>query len=272
MHGPMVASIAVGRTVGVAPEADLYYLATEFAGRDYVIPESNGFKGRDFTRAARAIDRLLEVNSVLAADRRIRVLSMSIGWGPREDGYAEVCAAVERAKRAGVFVISSSLDRTYEAQEMCFHGMGRPPMADPDQLSSYGPGYWWEKMFAEQGIVTGMGQGLSSPGRLLVPMDSRCAAAPSGRQDYAFYRHGGWSMSIPYLAGVYALACQVRAEITPESFWKAALETGDHTFVEVRGSRRPFGAVANPARLLRQLQGFRNGFPQALTGPSRPPT
>ena len=28
MHGPAVASIAVGKTVGVAPEADLYYISS----------------------------------------------------------------------------------------------------------------------------------------------------------------------------------------------------------------------------------------------------
>ena len=28
MHGPAVSSIAVGKTVGVAPEADLYYIGS----------------------------------------------------------------------------------------------------------------------------------------------------------------------------------------------------------------------------------------------------
>ena len=32
MHGPAVASIAVGKTTGVAPEADLYFIATDYGG------------------------------------------------------------------------------------------------------------------------------------------------------------------------------------------------------------------------------------------------
>ena len=28
--------------------------------------------------------------------------------------------------------------------------------------------------------------------------------------EYVFYREGGWSWSIPYIAGVYALAAQVK--------------------------------------------------------------
>lgn len=255
MHGAMVASIATGRTVGVAPEADLYYLATTFTGRDYVVPHSDGFKGRDFTWAARAVDRVLEVNSKLAREKRIRVLSMSVGWVRGEDGYQELCAAVERARRAGIFVISSSLDRTYQPREMYFHGLGRPPLADPNQSASYGPGHWWERMFAERGIVTGSGERLSSPPRLLVPMDSRCTAAPTGVHDYVFYRHGGWSMSIPYLAGLYALACQVQPNVTPQCFWKMALKTGERTVREVRGTRVAFGVVINPLHLLKGLQG-----------------
>ena len=57
-------------------------------------------------------------------------------------------------------------------------------------------------------------------------MDSRTTAGPTGIEDYAFYRVGGWSWSIPYLAGTYALAAQVNPDITLEEFWDAALKTG----------------------------------------------
>jgi hypothetical protein len=65
-------------------------------------------------------------------------------------------------------------------------------------------------------------------------MDSRCTASPTGTEDYAFYREGGWSWCIPYIAGLYALACQVRPEITPEVFWAKVIETGDSVVIPPR--------------------------------------
>jgi hypothetical protein len=65
-------------------------------------------------------------------------------------------------------------------------------------------------------------------------MDSRCTASPTGNEDYVFYREGGWSWSIPYIASLYALACQVRPQITPEVFWAKAIETGDSVVVPPR--------------------------------------
>ncbi|HEY3474798.1 MAG TPA: hypothetical protein VGK56_09330 [Anaerolineales bacterium] len=55
---------------------------------------------------------------------------------------------------------------------------------------------------------------------------TRTTASPTGTKDYVFYRQGGWSWSIPYLAGMYALETQVQPEITPEQFWDTALDTG----------------------------------------------
>src|SRR5512138_3782297 len=76
MHGPAVASIAVGRTAGVAPEADLYYIATGDCGG------ANSIEDMDFSCRAKSIRRIVEINTGLPADRKIRVLSMSIGWAP----------------------------------------------------------------------------------------------------------------------------------------------------------------------------------------------
>lgn len=59
MHGPAVASIAVGKTVGVAPGADLYYIAEQHG--DFV---NNTFNW-DFTWLAKSIDRIPEVNNTL---------------------------------------------------------------------------------------------------------------------------------------------------------------------------------------------------------------
>ena len=210
MHGCAVASLAVGRSVGVAPEADLYYIAeTHVRGRDPGLPPSGEREPMDFTVTAHSIDRLLEVSRQLPASRRIRVISISVGWAPGDIGYEEVMAAVRRATRDGVFVVSTSLEETHG---LSFHGLGRDPSGDPEALASYTLPPW----------------GNEAAGPLLhVPMDARTTASPTGENEYVFYREGAWSWVVPYLAGLYALAAQVKPSVTPEEFWRTALATAD---------------------------------------------
>jgi hypothetical protein len=116
---------------------------------------------------------------------------------------------VKEATAEGVFVISSALSRTHGLR---FHGLGREPLNDPEDPASYH-------------LITAWGPGIAEP-TLVIPMDSRTTASPTGASDYVFYRQGGWSWVAPYLAGLYALACQVKPDVTPELFWEKALETG----------------------------------------------
>ncbi|MFC1634098.1 S8 family serine peptidase [Planctomycetota bacterium] len=231
MHGAAVASIAVGKTVGVAPEAELYYIGKYNFDR----------KGTITMRyIAQGIDRILEINEQLPKDNKIRVISISRGWGPSNDGYDDVMAACEEAKAAGIFVVSCSLDRVYGFQ---FHGLGRHPSADPDLFESYEPGLWWAKGFYDSARMRGSD-------RLLIPMDSRTTASPCGSDKYVFYRQGGWSWSVPYIAVVYALAAQVEPDITPERFWDLAMKTGRTIELEYKGEKCPFGPIIDPVKLI----------------------
>jgi hypothetical protein len=240
MHGPAVASIAAGRSTGVAPEAEIYYIAEQHG----VYAPNRQFEW-DFTPLARSIDRLLDVNSTLPPGRRIRVISISVGWSPDQKGYAEAMAAVRRADAAGVFVVSTALEETHH---LSFHGLGREALADPNDFGSYGPGSWWA------GLFWGGQQRFTPGGKLLVPMDCRGVASPTGPEDYVFYYSAGWSWSVPWIAGLYALACQVQPEITPTLFWARALETGRTVRVRHGADECDFGTVADPIRLLESLQ------------------
>jgi hypothetical protein len=236
MHGPAVASIAVGKTVGIAPAADLYYIATGDCGG------ATSMEDYDFSCQAKAIQLIVEINKSLPADRKIRVLSMSIGWSPQNKGYEEITAAVKEAKAAGIFVISTSLSQTYGLN---FHGLGRNPLSDPNDFQAYEPGSWWQNYFYERGLSTDT---------LLVPMDSRTTASPTGIEDYVFYREGGWSWSVPYLAGMYALAAQVRPDITPEEFWQTALNTGRTIQIQHEGKEYEFGVIFDPQALIQAIK------------------
>lgn len=236
MHGAAVASLAVGRTVGVAPEADLYYIGS-WPG-DW---SSSGAFRYNFRYLAQGLRRILQVNSQLPADRKIRVVAMQIGWTSWQAGYSDIAAACNEAKAAGLLVVSSNLE---EVHGFRFHGLGRSPLADPDKFESYEPGLWWAKDFSAD---------RRPADQLLVPMDSRAVASHCGGDEYAFFRSGGWSWSIPYIAGVYALACQVEPKITPEWFWELALKTGRTIQLKREGEDVPFGPIIDPPALIEAI-------------------
>ena len=235
MHGAAVASLAVGKTVGVAPEADLYYLAEPDAPQAFAV---------HFHLLAQGVRRILEINRLLPPERRIRVISLSVGWRPHSPGYDDIRAAAEAAKRAGLLVVCSSVEAVHGFH---FQALGRAPLADPDDFASYEPGSFWRRYF--------WASAPSPPRRLHVPMDSRTTASPTGADDYVFYREGGWSWAIPYLAGLYALAVQVDPQMTPERFWSLALETGREIEVEHEGRRRMLGPIADPVALIAAVRG-----------------
>ena len=234
MHGAAVASIVVGETTGVAPEADLYFIATG-------ICSEGTYETNDFACLAQSIRRIIEINKSLPAEHKIRVLSISVGWGPESKGYKEVMAALKEAEAANIFVLNTSLFHTHGLN---FHGLGRNPLSDPNDFWSYQPGMWWQDYFYQEGF--------SSP-TLLVPMDSRTTASPTGAEDYVFYRQGGWSWAIPYLAGMYTLAVQVKPDITPEEFWDTALNTGKTIHVAHNGKDYQFGVILDPQALIEAI-------------------
>jgi len=235
MHGTGVASVAMGKTVGVAPEADLYFIATWSMDLGTHAYEEGPL---NFAHKAHAIRRILQINDQLPAERKIRVISISHGWQPGQKGYAEVTEAVEEARAEGIFVVCSSLTRIYGFR---FHGLGRDPMSDPNDFASYRPPRW---------AFTGS----MRRDCLLVPMDARTSADPSGKQDYVHCRECGWSWAIPYIAGAYALTAQVDPKITPERFWALALKTGRTIQVSHEGKSLDVGSILDPARLIEAIR------------------
>jgi hypothetical protein len=241
MHGSAVASIAVGKTVGTAPGADLYYISSDdgtiFNRIKYIL-----FKNKDINPKWRvkSIYRVLEINRTLPIDKKIRVISISFGSDRRN-----FLKAIEAAGKEGVFVISSSLNKTHNLQ---FNGLGRDCLTDPDNFLSYFPGSFWSNYFYKNPDK------FNIDSTLMIPMDSRCTASQSGINSYVFYSNGGWSWSIPYIAGLYALACQVKPTVTPHEFWNKALETGNIIEIEKKGIKYRFGKIVNPVKLIESLK------------------
>jgi len=239
MHGPAVASIAVGKTVGVAPEADLYFIAS------WTFEPYKKGHPRTFEYYAQAVRRILEVNEQLPDDRKIRVISISVGWNPSQKGADEMSAAAQEAVEAGMLVVCSSVDDVH-GPDFKLLGLGRAPLDDPNAFESCKPWHHAAPSFYRGAPYTDW---------LLTPSDSRTTASPNGEDEYVFYRQGGLSWSIPYAAGVYALAAQVDPEITPERFWSLAMKTGRMIEVEHDGKKLPLGRIIDPVALIKALQG-----------------
>jgi hypothetical protein len=85
-------------------------------------------------------------------------------------------------------------------------------------------------------------------------MDARTTASPTGKGEYAFYGEGGWSWSIPYIAGMYALAAQVEPKITPERFWALAMKTGRTVETKDGSKTVSLGPILDPAQLVEALR------------------
>jgi hypothetical protein len=227
MHGPAVASIAVGKTVGVAPEADLYFVG--FGDNLRNLPFLPHYY-------AQGVRRLLQLNRHLPKEHRIRAISLSFGPGPGLLGYESFISAIKEAEADGIFVAWCGEGR------FPILGLGVPPTADRDDFQSYSiPG--WMGRRALNGSMKG----------LFVPMDSRTTASPTGVKDFVFYGSGGASWTVPYAAGAYALAAQVDAEITPEQFWSLAIKTGRNVRAKYNGRDVAVGPIIDMAALVKAL-------------------
>ncbi len=238
MHGPAVASIAVGKDIGVAPKARLYYIASTFGHFT-----DTGYEF-DASIMADAVLRILEVNKGLAQDEKIRVISISKGYGRQDKGYDELQAAIQKADEDNVFVLTTSTEEFYN--NFILFGMDRDYGNDPEELSSYEPVSWVaEDFYSRPDLYQNF---------LMFPIGSRTIAGFTKTDEYAISHNGGLSWSVPWCAGLYALCCQVKPDITPQEFIEAAYATADTTEIERDGKKYPFGKIINPEKVIESLQ------------------
>ena len=231
-----MASIALGKTVGAAPEALLYFIADDVGtgeGKNFV---------RDLSYYAGDVDRFIALNETLPEEEKIRVISMSVGWMPEDRGAEAMEAAIARARAAGIAVVCvNSRDPLLEP----WMGMGRSRYGSYNNRGDLRPGAFWEEQ-----LYSGEYRGADGS-LLLVPMDRRTAASPAGPEEYTHFPEGGMSWAAPWVAGLYALACQVKPEVTFEEFLAAAqatahpvsIRTDETTEYPLRKSRGPGGAA-----------------------------
>jgi membrane protease YdiL (CAAX protease family) len=239
MHAPAVASLALGKTVGVAPEAGLYHIGIA----DDVRPILLGYHC-----CAHGIQRLLEINQHLPGQERIKVISMSVGLMPGLPGYAELRRAIQSALNQGVAVFLVKDESSVRTDGIPrIDGLARPCLADPDAPASYTPTPWLIRLLPR------WRRDLNFTDCVFVPMESRTAASPTGVGDYTFFGQGGASWTIPYIAGLYALAAQANPAITPDQFRSALFRTARPIQWQGKDGLVSFGPIVDPDALIRAV-------------------
>ena len=202
-HAPAVASIAVGKATGVAPDAQLYCFTSDRTDKNGKTTMKND---------AAAIRRIMEINNTLPENERISVISISAkSYEDGAEGQKEYLEAIKAAKESGLFVVTVNLD-TYNNAYLL--GADRDPKGDVNDVASYRPSNMIIEGFKHDSPNEAQKQEI-----LLVPQDHRTIADGYGDKSYEYEgNQGGYSWTVPYLASTFALAKQVNPNITPEEF------------------------------------------------------
>ncbi len=202
MHGPPVSSIAVGTNCGVAPKAMLYYFA---------VPTWKWLENKPWSET---IEKIIELNKNLDKSKKIRVISISLGAFSQRPNYELWKNVVERANKNGILVV------TCDPEFLKFGTLKHIENKSYDDPENFKKGRY------------------VSPGdELLVPAGNRTTASHYGTDVYTYWKDGGMSWAVPYLAGLAVLAYQVNPEIEPQKIVELWLKTA---------SRTDAGPIVNP--------------------------
>lgn len=230
-HGNVVSSVAVGKECGVAPDAELAF-----------------YSASTLTEHAKAIDNIIAKNEEYKqkGEPVISVISISCGFDvdkkDKDNNYKNLRRVIAKAKKAGIAVITNDPKKEYKH----FAGADRNPKADPNDKNSYRmdrfrrDGEWWNDKKDKEKNQT-----------IFVPTEHRTVA-----DEYDGYRYegnfGGDSWGAPYIAGVFALAKQVKPDVTYEQFYDIMQKTADKMNNYDTGTYA--GKLINPKGIIEYLQ------------------
>lgn len=236
MHGPAVASLLVGKSCGVAPEALLHYFAIP-AG----VP--------DFALCAQNLREMLRYNRTVALSERIRVVSCSFPdveyerFGQIEKwnkaGLQEWIKALEDARSEGIVVVNGlNNDRGLVAVNSS--------ESDSDRLTFIGGGsidnkddFESQDMWLKFKDTPTKEKTKIMAENIMVPTDYRTCAESWVKENQYFYGGlNGMSWSIPYLAGVIALGLQKNQNLMPRQIIQKIKKT---VYIDKKGLR-----IVNP--------------------------
>ena len=238
-HGPAVASLLCGKTIGVAPDVQLIYFAAQHLkpadDKDEPLRTHSEQERKTYTgNYAKALRKILFMNTALPDGEKIDAVSIS--WGRLHENK-ETAELLQKLAESGVMVLTTDAYRTYgETAE--FTSIDRQMNTAPDDPKSYIPGFWRDYKYR-------------APEQILVPAGGRTTAGLGGHDNYVYCGiNGGMSWSTPYLVGVYALAKQTNPTLTPKRFFELAHQTG----AAMKTGEEQRGLIIQPEKIIDVLQ------------------
>lgn len=186
-HGSLVVGCAAGKTTGTAPDADIYYFAANnwppIGKFKHAIAKLFGKQTLEQGHRAytnMAIRRVLETNKTLPENQKIRFLSCS--WGSKSDQFREQSDKLfDECEKNGIMVIGGFYKHERNKSRCC-NKSGQTILAD--------------------------GQDKTEQYKNLIGIPTDCKTTPYYQGGYIYKKQGGASSTYPYLAGVFACACQ----------------------------------------------------------------
>jgi len=193
MHGSPIASILVGQTIGVAPEATLSYFAVPMWKKDN-------------SHYIQALQKIIELNKTLPNEEKVRVVSISDGIFPSNPSFDEWNQVLNNANEMGILVV------TCDPKFLDYGTLTLIENENPDDPQNYVPGKYTSKNDV-----------------LRIPTGNKTIASHRGNDVYTYEREGGMSWAAPYVAGLAALAFQVNPDLKPEIIVEKLQQTATPT-------------------------------------------
>ena len=88
---------------------------------------------------------------------------------------------------------------------------------------------------------------------IAVPYQGIVYAGPSSKYDYIYSGSGGVSWGVPYLAGLYALCCEVDKDMNLEKFLRLADVTSVSNSFDYNGISYVFNKIIQPEVMISYL-------------------
>lgn len=220
-HGPAVASLLVGDSIGTAPDATLYFVAA---------PSWT----KDAKYMADALIWILDKNSTLPASEKIRAVSVSAApsgpGSPFTKNTALWDSAYSRAVREEVLVIDCTVNKGITCP-------GYFDIEDPENISKCTAGF--------PGISSSIQRN-----RICISNSFRTVAEQfdEGKFSYCYTGRGGLSWAEPYLVGILALGWQINPDISGDEMIKLIF---DSAYVSDEGAK-----FINPKKYIEAVQAF----------------
>ena len=186
MHGPAVLSLLAGKEIGTAPEAEVWYYSSASWEMDHSL-------------SAACLYQIIEQNKSLPDGEKITMVGFSDNIVSGKKNEQALIDAVKACEEAGIMV--------------WFCGEYVPaaflPLRDKNNFDN---------------VIRDGVYGNSTPELVHVPAGSRTSATGEGGE-YIYWASGGYSWTMPYVLGIYAIVNEIDPSLTQDDLRKMIVET-----------------------------------------------